>query len=55
MPHHNDNDQRVATLRPLLLRTLHLSGSAEIDEEALKRFDAYVHDRAGSAPPADLR
>eukprot|EP00903_Cladosiphon_okamuranus_P013627 g12691.t1 len=47
--------QRVATLRPLLLRTLHLSGSAEIDHEALKRFDAYVHDRAGSAPPADLR
>ncbi|CAN0229581.1 unnamed protein product [Ectocarpus sp. 6 AP-2014] len=47
--------QRVATLRPLLLRTLHLSGSAEVDEEALRRFDAYVNDRAGSAPPADLR
>eukprot|EP00752_Nemacystus_decipiens_P015740 g14052.t1 len=47
--------QRVATLRPLLLRTLHLSGNAEINEEALYRFDAYVHDRAGSAPPADLR
>ncbi|CAN0321806.1 unnamed protein product [Pylaiella littoralis] len=47
--------QRVATLRPLLLRTLHLSGYKEIDEEALKRFDAYANDRAGSAPPADLR
>lgn len=42
-------------MRPLLLRTLHLSGSTEIDDEALRRFDAYVHDRVGSAPPADLR
>ncbi|CAN0168983.1 unnamed protein product, partial [Laminaria digitata] len=47
--------QRVATLRPLLLRTLHLTGASSIDAEALERFDAYVNDRSGSPLPADLR
>lgn len=47
--------QRMATLRPQLIRVLHLSGHSAIDEEALKRFDAYVNDREGSPLPADLR
>ncbi|CAM9429069.1 unnamed protein product [Ascophyllum nodosum] len=47
--------QLVATLRPVLLRTLHLSGVKEIDVKALAMFDAYVSDRSGSPLPADLR
>lgn len=48
-------EQLVATLRPVLLRTLHLSGVKEIDVKALAMFDAYVSDRSGSPLPADLR
>lgn len=47
--------QRMATLRPQLIRVLHLSGDSSIDEEALRRFDTYVDDREGSPLPADLR
>lgn len=45
----------MATLRPLLLRTLHLSGVKSIDAEALAMFDAYISDRSGSPLPVDLR
>ncbi|CAM9121076.1 unnamed protein product [Discosporangium mesarthrocarpum] len=47
--------QRVSTLRPLLLRVLHLAGEASVDSEALRRFDMFVQDRAVNPLPADLR
>lgn len=47
--------QRVATLRPLLLRALHLSGEEKINEGSLQRFDNFVQDKSGSPLPADLR
>lgn len=47
--------QLVATLRPLLLRTLHLAGAEAIDAETLEKFDAYMADRSANPLPADLR